>query len=187
MPAMQIVMSMGDREARGWVQNEMFLSMPGRRRLTAGSLSRLMGREGTDDDIEALLDYLSIQAEHHLRIFDAPVQQAGQEDGEGGATKDLVTVNVADLAPVAEEFRIKQRSSTARPHTETRSTSRWKRNCPPEDCGGRWGYQELVAALADPEHQKYQNWIEMIGEGFDPEEFSAETADAIVAARFGRE
>ena len=102
MPAMQIVMSMGDREARGWVQNEMFLSMPGRRRLTAGSLSRLMGREGTDDDIEALLDYLSIQAEHHLRIFDAPVQQAGQEDGEGGATKDLVTVNVADLAPVAE-------------------------------------------------------------------------------------
>ena len=20
-----------------------------------------------------------------------------------------------------------------------------KRNCPPEDCGGRWGYQELVA------------------------------------------
>lgn len=62
-----------------------------------------------------------------------------------------------------------------------------KRNCPPEDCGGRWGYQELVAALADPEHQKYQNWIEMIGEGFDPEEFSAEAADAIVAARFGRE
>ena len=34
-----------------------------------------------------------------------------------------------------------------------------KRNCPPEDCGGRWGYQELVAVLADPEHQKYQNWI----------------------------
>jgi len=27
----------------------------------------------------------------------------------------------------------------------------------------------------------------MIGEGFDPEEFSAEAADAIVAARFGRE
>jgi hypothetical protein len=27
----------------------------------------------------------------------------------------------------------------------------------------------------------------MIGGGFDPEEFSAEAADAIVAARFGRE
>ena len=62
-----------------------------------------------------------------------------------------------------------------------------KRNCPPEDCGGRWGYQELVAALADPTHQKYRNWIEMIGEGFDPEEFSAEAADAIIATRFGRE
>ena len=25
-----------------------------------------------------------------------------------------------------------------------------KRNCPPEDCGGPWGYQELLAVLADP-------------------------------------
>jgi hypothetical protein len=61
-----------------------------------------------------------------------------------------------------------------------------KRNCPPEDCGGRWGYQELLAVLADPAHPGYQDWIEMIGEGFDPEAFSAETADARVAARFGR-
>jgi len=27
----------------------------------------------------------------------------------------------------------------------------------------------------------------MIGEGFDPEKFSTEAADAIIAARFGRE
>ena len=101
MPALQIVMTMGDREARGWVHNEMFLSMPGRRRLTAGSLSRLMRREGSDDDIEALLDYLSIQAENHLRIFDQPVQDRKQDGNEDGRSKDLVTVNIADLAPVA--------------------------------------------------------------------------------------
>ena len=28
--------------------------------------------------------------------------------------------------------------------------------------------------------------IEIVGEGFDPEAFSAEAADALVAARFGR-
>jgi hypothetical protein len=49
-----------------------------------------------------------------------------------------------------------------------------------------WGYQELLAILADPAHARYQECIEMIGEGFDPEAFSAEAADALVAARFGR-
>jgi hypothetical protein len=27
-----------------------------------------------------------------------------------------------------------------------------KRNCPPEDCGGPWGYQHLLEVLADPAH-----------------------------------
>jgi Plasmid pRiA4b ORF-3-like protein len=61
-----------------------------------------------------------------------------------------------------------------------------KRNCPPEDCGGAWGYQDLLAVLADPAHPRYREWIEMIGEGFDPEDFSVDAADARVAARFGQ-
>ena len=61
-----------------------------------------------------------------------------------------------------------------------------KRNCPPEDCGGCWGYQELLAILADPAHPGRQEWLEMIGDDFDPEAFSIEAADARVATRFGR-
>ena len=61
-----------------------------------------------------------------------------------------------------------------------------KRHCPPEDCGGAWGYQDLLAILADPAHARYQEASEMVGEGFDPKAFSAEAADALVAARFGR-
>ena len=61
-----------------------------------------------------------------------------------------------------------------------------KRNCPPEDCGGGWGYQDLLAVLANPAHPTYCEWIAMIGEGFDPEDFSVDAADARVAARFGR-
>ena len=35
-----------------------------------------------------------------------------------------------------------------------------KRNCPPEDCGGPWGYQDLLAVLADPTHPEYLERVE---------------------------
>lgn len=111
LPALQIVMTLGDREARGWVHNEMLLSISGRRRLTAGALSRLMRREGTDDDIEALLDYLSMQAEHHLRMFDRPVQKARDEgDGTDEETK-LVTFDLEELKPGGPESTIPRHGS----------------------------------------------------------------------------
>jgi hypothetical protein len=102
LPALQIIMTLAEREARGWVHNEMLLSISGRRRLTAGALSRLMRREGTDDDIEALLDYLSISAEHHLRMFDRPIAKAGEREEDQDKTK-AVTVDLADLKPGAVE------------------------------------------------------------------------------------
>lgn len=103
MPALQIAFTRGEREARGWVHNEMFLTLSGRRRLTVGSLSRLMRREGTDDDMEALLDYLSIQAEQHLRLFDRPVQKTSEESEGGDDVEKSVTVDLADLEPGMED------------------------------------------------------------------------------------
>jgi hypothetical protein len=58
------------------------------------------------------------------------------------------------------------------------------RNCPPEDCGGRWGYQHLLEVLADPAHPEHAEQIEWIGEEFDPNEFTVEFANAMLAARF---
>jgi hypothetical protein len=46
-----------------------------------------------------------------------------------------------------------------------------KRNCPPEDCGGVWGYSELLDALADPEHERHEELREWLGDDFDPEHF----------------
>ena len=61
-----------------------------------------------------------------------------------------------------------------------------KRHCPPDDCGGIWGYQDMLAILADPAHPEHADWSEWLDEGFDPEEFSTAIADAIIAARFCR-
>jgi len=58
-----------------------------------------------------------------------------------------------------------------------------KRSCPPEDCGGPWGYQHLMAVLADPAHPEQVEWV---GEEFDPDAFVIETVDAMLAARFKR-
>jgi hypothetical protein len=52
--------------------------------------------------------------------------------------------------------------------------------CPPEDCGGAWGYQELKATLADPnadDHDTMLEWLDLVsGDEFDPHDFSTENA-----------
>ena len=58
-----------------------------------------------------------------------------------------------------------------------------KRACPPEDCGGLWGYYEMLEALADPGYAEHDKWVEWIGQ-FDPEEFDMEQANRKLAKRF---
>jgi len=46
-----------------------------------------------------------------------------------------------------------------------------ERACPPEDCGGVWGYEEFLAAIADPDHDEHDRFLEWSGGEFDPESF----------------
>jgi len=46
-----------------------------------------------------------------------------------------------------------------------------RRACPPEDCGGPWGYQELLAILADPTHPEHRERAEWLDRPFDPDAF----------------
>ena len=41
--------------------------------------------------------------------------------------------------------------------------------CPPEDCGGPWGYAELLEAIKDPKHERHAELTEWIGDDFDPD------------------
>ncbi len=51
-----------------------------------------------------------------------------------------------------------------------------KRACPPEDCGGVWGYAEFVEAIKDPEHEQHDELLEWVGGKFDPEKFDPAAA-----------
>ncbi|MBC6446276.1 plasmid pRiA4b ORF-3 family protein [Actinokineospora sp. HBU206404] len=52
-----------------------------------------------------------------------------------------------------------------------------RRAAPPEDCGGIWGYADLVEILADPAHEDHADRLEWLGldaaADFDPGVFSA--------------
>jgi hypothetical protein len=50
-----------------------------------------------------------------------------------------------------------------------------ERACPPEDCGGPYGYTDYLAAIADPKHEQHDEMLEWRGP-FDPSAFDAKKA-----------
>lgn len=54
-----------------------------------------------------------------------------------------------------------------------------KRNCPPEDCGGVYGYYDVLKKASDPQDPEHNEIVEWLGK-YDPEEFDLQFADAKV-------
>ncbi|MCF8220697.1 MAG: plasmid pRiA4b ORF-3 family protein [Cryomorphaceae bacterium] len=46
--------------------------------------------------------------------------------------------------------------------------------CPPEDCGGIHGYQELLEVLKNPKHPEYRETKVWVGSKFNPTKFSVD-------------
>jgi hypothetical protein len=53
-----------------------------------------------------------------------------------------------------------------------------KNAAPPEDCGGPWGYVDLLAILQDPKHPEHEEMLEWAGGPSDPEAFDLEGINA---------
>jgi hypothetical protein len=45
------------------------------------------------------------------------------------------------------------------------------RACPPEDCGGVYGYANFLEAISDPKHEEHDEYLDWIGGEFDAEKF----------------
>ncbi len=54
------------------------------------------------------------------------------------------------------------------------------RSCPPEDVGGTGGYEDLLDALRDPEHEDHEQYVTWAG-GFDPDHFDVAETDQTLA------
>ncbi len=51
-----------------------------------------------------------------------------------------------------------------------------ERACPPEDCGGVWGYAELLATMSNKKHPNHSDMLEWLGGPIDPEAFDPSAA-----------
>ena len=55
-----------------------------------------------------------------------------------------------------------------------------ERACPPEDCGGTGGYEELLEVLNDPKHEEHEHYSQWAGEDFDPDKFDIEKTNRML-------
>ena len=55
-----------------------------------------------------------------------------------------------------------------------------ERACPPEDCGGVWGYYDFLQAMADPKHEQHDEMVEWHGCGFDADAFNLDAVNAML-------
>jgi len=56
-----------------------------------------------------------------------------------------------------------------------------RRACPPEDCGGVWGYYEMLEAIQDPSHEMYEEYAGWLDADFDPEAFDVNKVNRALA------
>jgi hypothetical protein len=58
--------------------------------------------------------------------------------------------------------------------------------CPPEDCGGIPGFYDLIEVLSNPNHERREEIMEWIGDEFDPQAFSVDKVNRMLAPRHRR-
>jgi len=55
-----------------------------------------------------------------------------------------------------------------------------KMNCPPDDCGGIWGYANMLEVIKQPNHEEYEDLMDWLGGEFDPEFFDVEDVNELL-------
>lgn len=58
---------------------------------------------------------------------------------------------------------------------------------PPEDCGGIWGYYNMLEIIKDPNHPEYEDWKDWVPEGYDPERVDLDEINARLQGAYEEE
>lgn len=112
LDATQITMRMGPTIARGWLNFDLHLSLSTQQRAVARAIERLLARDDTDDDVEALLGYIASESAIGLRDHGgvatkspAATHDRAKDDHVSVPTESLL---VGDQAPLHTTHHIFQ-------------------------------------------------------------------------------
>jgi hypothetical protein len=130
---------------------------------------------------------------YHMHVFSFGDEEFGNPDPELGFS-DERQVTLGELIDLGARFRYTydfgddwEHEITVEDLLDTDPDTHYpvlvaaKGACPPEDCGGRWGYANLREILADPDHDEHQQMLEWLGldnaSEFDPAAVTTEGID----------
>jgi hypothetical protein len=90
-----------------------------------------------------------------------------------------------DMGDYWEHAILVEKVLSADPKTQYPLCLKGKRACPPEDCGGIWGYGSFLETITDPNHPDHEDMLEWVGGSFDPEAFDlAAVNDRLQSMRY---
>ena len=141
--------------------------------------------EGRYDDIFA--------ATRGIRVFVTKVTPFGDPTEMEGEDEDAITL--AEVCPKVKskltyeydfgdgwEHTIEvQKIEEPKPGVEYPVCLAGKLACPPEDCGGIYGYYHMLDVVADPDHEEHDDLVEWLGDDFDPEAFDIDEVNDMLA------
>jgi hypothetical protein len=135
----------------------------------------------------------------HLHVFETPYGEFGTANAQLGHRPEA-PVTLEQVAPglkskvrytydFGDDWEHDIVVEKVLDHSETATYPRCtggRRAAPPEDCGGVWGYANLVETLndpADPEHEDMLEWLGLDDAAdFDPDSFDAKAVTEALSA-----
>lgn len=108
------------------------------------------------------------------------LEELGMEEECGVRLCDLVTEPKEqfsysyDFGDDWQHVVVMEKVLAADPDTHYPVCLAGKRSCPPEDCGGIWGYADLLKVLGNPNHPEHRDMKQWVGRKFDSEAFDLE-------------
>ncbi len=139
--------------------------------------------------------------DYHLHVFETPAGRYGFPDPDGGddgirsdANKKLSAVAdwPGDRIRYAYDFGdyweldiVVEAVQPAEPGIRYPRCTGGRRAGPPEDCGGVWGYADLLNVLANPRHEEHQARLGWLGieaaADFSPDAFDSDVVNLDLA------
>lgn len=134
----------------------------------------------------------------HIHVFETPYGAFGQPDPELGhrseaaVTLEQVAQRAKDKISYTYDFGddwthdiVVEQVLDPDPSLTYPVCTGGRRAAPPDDCGGIWGYQELVEILTDPSHPDHRErlaWFGLSDAGqFDPAAFNVDDVNRALA------